>query len=64
MMSTTTTTTTTKELSADQVSRWAGALRIGMALAEQAERIEGAERFQVLDGEGKVLFTAEIGGMR
>ena len=51
---------TTRQLTGEQVSRWAAALRIGMAIAERAEVIEGAERFQIVDAEGRVLYSSRF----
>ena len=55
---------TTKQIDGGKTERWAAALRIGLAVAEGADVLDGADRIQILDAKGTVLFSAQVPGCR
>jgi len=48
------------EIQDAKTRRWAEGLRIGLAIAEGADLLDDADRVQILDAKGKVLFTASL----
>lgn len=57
-------TTKTDRTQDERTRRWAAALRLGMAVAERADDIDGAAAVQILDANGQVLFNADLGSVR
>lgn len=49
----------TKQAMYAKDARWAAGFRLGLAIAE-ADVLEAADRIQILDADGNVLFTKAI----
>ena len=56
--------TKTDQSQDERTRRWEAAFRLGMALAELADDLEGAATVLILDAAGNVLFTADLRSTR